>query len=118
MPNISRSNIHLDILMGRDETLDVSDFFGSESLFRALYIPTILGFDVPTPQSHSRLPRLFDLQPQSTIPLRTWMTVHTWNVNTGYRHDELWCNLLFSYCKHSAPLNVRSTSGLTFIIKK
>lgn len=32
MPNISRSNVHLDILMGRDETLDVSDFFGSESL--------------------------------------------------------------------------------------
>ncbi|KAF9503976.1 hypothetical protein BS47DRAFT_1308997, partial [Hydnum rufescens UP504] len=30
MPNISRSNIHLDILMGRDEILDVSDFFGSE----------------------------------------------------------------------------------------
>jgi len=29
MPNISRSNIHLDILMGRDETLDVSDIFGA-----------------------------------------------------------------------------------------
>ncbi|KAF8320518.1 proteasome maturation factor UMP1, partial [Cantharellus anzutake] len=29
MPTIARSNIHLDILMGRDETLDVSDIFGS-----------------------------------------------------------------------------------------
>jgi len=26
-PN-SRSNIHMDILMGRDESLDVGDFFG------------------------------------------------------------------------------------------
>ncbi|KAF8323366.1 proteasome maturation factor UMP1 [Clavulina sp. PMI_390] len=29
MPGMGRSNIHLDILMGRDETLDVSDFFGT-----------------------------------------------------------------------------------------
>lgn len=28
MPTMPRSNIHLDILMGRDETLDVGDFFG------------------------------------------------------------------------------------------
>ncbi|KAG6333287.1 hypothetical protein ID866_5805 [Astraeus odoratus] len=27
MPALQRSNIHLDILMGRDETLDPSDFF-------------------------------------------------------------------------------------------
>jgi len=42
LPIIPRSNIHLDILMGRDETLHVSDFFGSESLstpfFRPRYI--------------------------------------------------------------------------------
>ncbi|KAI6005021.1 proteasome maturation factor UMP1 [Pisolithus orientalis] len=32
MPALQRSNIHLDILMGRDETLDPSDFFlGMES---------------------------------------------------------------------------------------
>ncbi|EIM92505.1 proteasome maturation factor UMP1 [Stereum hirsutum FP-91666 SS1] len=29
MPALAQSNIHLDILMGRDETLDVADFFGS-----------------------------------------------------------------------------------------
>jgi len=29
MPSIPKSNMHLDILMGRDETLDVSDFFGT-----------------------------------------------------------------------------------------
>lgn len=29
MPALPQSNIHLDILMGRDETLDVADFFGS-----------------------------------------------------------------------------------------
>jgi len=29
MPTIPHSNIHLDILMGRDEMLDVSDFFGT-----------------------------------------------------------------------------------------
>ncbi|KAG8704696.1 hypothetical protein FRC08_002085 [Ceratobasidium sp. 394] len=28
MPTMPQSNIHLDILMGRDETLDVGDFFG------------------------------------------------------------------------------------------
>lgn len=28
MPALPRSNIHLDILMGRDEILDVSDVFG------------------------------------------------------------------------------------------
>jgi hypothetical protein len=27
MPAMPRSNIHLDILEGRDETLDVADFF-------------------------------------------------------------------------------------------
>jgi proteasome maturation protein len=32
MPAMPRSNIHLDILEGRDETLDVADFFG-ELLF-------------------------------------------------------------------------------------
>ncbi|THH21023.1 hypothetical protein EW146_g482 [Bondarzewia mesenterica] len=29
MPALPQSNIHLDILMGRDETLDVDDFFGT-----------------------------------------------------------------------------------------
>jgi len=28
MPAMPRTNIHLDILMGRDETLDMVDFFG------------------------------------------------------------------------------------------
>ncbi|QRV76142.1 proteasome maturation factor UMP1 [Ceratobasidium sp. AG-Ba] len=28
MPAVPQSNIHLDILMGRDESLDVGDFFG------------------------------------------------------------------------------------------
>ncbi|KAH7096398.1 proteasome maturation factor UMP1 [Auriculariales sp. MPI-PUGE-AT-0066] len=28
MPGFGQTNIHLDILMGRDETLDVADFFG------------------------------------------------------------------------------------------
>jgi proteasome maturation protein len=28
MPAMPQSNIHLDILMGRDEALDVGDFFG------------------------------------------------------------------------------------------
>jgi len=28
MPALPQSNIHLDILMGRDESLNVSDFFG------------------------------------------------------------------------------------------
>ena len=28
MPALPQSNIHLDILMGRDEALDVSDLFG------------------------------------------------------------------------------------------
>lgn len=28
MPALPRSNIHLDILMGRDELLDVADVFG------------------------------------------------------------------------------------------
>ena len=27
MPALPQSNLHLDILMGRDETLDVTDFF-------------------------------------------------------------------------------------------
>jgi proteasome maturation protein len=35
MPALSQSNVHLDILMGRDEMLDVADFFGGKvSLFR------------------------------------------------------------------------------------
>ncbi|KAI0044361.1 proteasome maturation factor UMP1 [Auriscalpium vulgare] len=29
MPAFPQSNVHLDILMGRDETLDVTDFFGN-----------------------------------------------------------------------------------------
>lgn len=33
MPAMPQSNIHLDILMGRDEALDVGDFFGGESLY-------------------------------------------------------------------------------------
>ena len=28
MPGMARANLHLDILMGRDESLDVTDFFG------------------------------------------------------------------------------------------
>ena len=31
MPAMPHSNIHLDILMGRDEALDVGDFFGGKS---------------------------------------------------------------------------------------
>jgi proteasome maturation protein len=31
MPAMAQSNIHLDILEGRDETLDVSDFFRRSS---------------------------------------------------------------------------------------
>lgn len=30
MPALPQSNIHMDILMGRDESLDVSDVFGGE----------------------------------------------------------------------------------------
>ena len=33
MPALPRSNIHLDILMGRDETLDVSDIFQGICLY-------------------------------------------------------------------------------------
>jgi hypothetical protein len=43
MPALPQSNIHLDILMGRDESLDVSDFFGGGSLVNSLdpipYLP-------------------------------------------------------------------------------
>ncbi|KZS90372.1 proteasome maturation factor UMP1, partial [Sistotremastrum niveocremeum HHB9708] len=31
LPGLSNSNIHMDILMGRDETLDVTDLFGGAS---------------------------------------------------------------------------------------
>jgi hypothetical protein len=31
MPALPQSNIHLDILMGRDECLEPADFFGSAS---------------------------------------------------------------------------------------
>ena len=31
MPALPRSNIHLDILMGRDETVDVTDVFNGKS---------------------------------------------------------------------------------------
>ena len=41
MPGMPRSNIHLDILEGRDEILDVGDFF-SELLFLANRIRTLL----------------------------------------------------------------------------
>lgn len=33
MPALPQSNIHLDILMGRDETLQPVDFFGGVTLF-------------------------------------------------------------------------------------
>ncbi len=32
MPFMARSNIHLDILMGRDESLDVHDIFEGNSV--------------------------------------------------------------------------------------
>lgn len=31
MPELPQSNIHLDILMGRDESLEPADFFGGAS---------------------------------------------------------------------------------------
>ena len=38
MPAMPQSNIHLDILEGRDETLDVTDFFRmSSTYFSRLY---------------------------------------------------------------------------------
>ncbi len=36
MPALPRSNIHLDILEGRDEILDVADFFSELFLLRYL----------------------------------------------------------------------------------
>lgn len=36
MPALPQSNIHLDILMGRDESLDVSDVFGGAQLVNLL----------------------------------------------------------------------------------
>jgi len=32
MPALAQSSIHLDILMGRDETLEPADFFGGGSM--------------------------------------------------------------------------------------
>ena len=60
MPAMPRSNIHLDILEGRDETLDVADFF-SEFLFSCNTYPypsTYLDFEPhPTTDIHSEMER-------------------------------------------------------------
>jgi len=51
MPAMPQSNIHLDILEGRDETLDVTDFFRASSPYFSLsvtYLPPICFSDVPT----------------------------------------------------------------------
>ena len=82
MPNISRSNIHLDILMGRDETLDVSDFFGSKCLFPSRYAPD--GMQAQRILHFYLWP--FQLQLRNLIPFRIWITVHLWNANIGYSH--------------------------------
>lgn len=42
MPGMPRSNIHLDILEGRDEILDVGDFF-SELLFSCESYSDLIG---------------------------------------------------------------------------
>lgn len=51
MPAMPQSNIHLDILEGRDETLDVTDFFRVLSPCFSLpvaYWPLICLSEVPT----------------------------------------------------------------------
>ena len=42
MPALPRSNIHLDILMGRDEMLDVHDVFLGAQLIYALCVEELL----------------------------------------------------------------------------
>jgi proteasome maturation protein len=51
MPAMPQSNIHLDILEGRDEILDVTDFFRVSSTYISLpvaHLPLICFSDVPT----------------------------------------------------------------------
>lgn len=60
MPAMPRSNIHLDILEGRDETLDVADFF-SELL---LAIPIVLEPHLPAPS---------DFEPHPTTDIHSDM---------------------------------------------
>jgi len=60
MPGMGRSNIHLDILMGRDETLDPADFFLGWSAFRPASTLLIsgLGMEQGLPQNlHSDMER-------------------------------------------------------------
>ncbi len=61
MPALPRSNIHLDILEGRDEILDVADFF-SELIFLA--IPIVFG---PYPFAPS------DVEPHPTTDIHSEM---------------------------------------------
>lgn len=60
MPAMPRSNIHLDILEGRDETLDVTDFFSEYFLA----ILSVLGPHLPAPS---------DFEPHPTTDIHSDM---------------------------------------------
>lgn len=58
MPGMGRSNIHLDILMGRDETLDSTDIFlGWSAIFTwSTLLMLALGMEQGFPQNlHSEM---------------------------------------------------------------
>ena len=65
MPALAQSNIHLDILEGRDETLDVTDFFRKSSL------------DVNLPD------RVFTGYLQTLMPTLPWTYMRIWSESFG-----------------------------------
>lgn len=66
MPAMAQSaNIHLDILEGRDETLDVTDFFRRSSFLVNL------------------LDRIFTVDFQTTMPTLPWTYTRIWSESFG-----------------------------------
>lgn len=64
MPGMGRGNIHLDILMGRDETLDPADFFlGWSAIFTWLTLLILAsGMEQGFPQNlHSEMEKKLGL---------------------------------------------------------
>lgn len=61
MPALARSNIHLDILMGRDESVDVNDIFGGT-----------------VPRNHSKHLCHTKLAVQATMLRLLWIFTHRW----------------------------------------
>lgn len=65
MPAMAQSNIHLDILEGRDETLDVTDFF--RGFFSICKSPDCI----------------FTADFQTTMPILPWTYMRIWSESFG-----------------------------------